>query len=431
MIQIGIVALISFLRPAFAYSQSELPNPLRNVKTFGDLVSNLGLAIIALAVPLAIVTIVWLGFQMLTHAGDPKKLSEIKTQLMWVLIGIAVAVGAGALAQAVVNFYKDPNIKKSFGITIPSPSSFQGQGGFQPQSQQPQSQPNTNSLTSPYVRDSDDVFAGDGFGPLPWDCDAVTCDTSEIFNTPDPIQKKEISFAAKLWIAVKEHLESVPPPGSTEPSGGSFGGGGVATFGNKQGERVTLPIAPPNCFQQYYPRVILLSNTIPNLAAACSSVEQAFKRLGASEYISLNERILITDSSGFIKLLQSGNVEEADSGVGIMLNDGSIALDGEKNPSINTIVHMMAHQMVDSQITRNLLQKSEIESLFIQSKTAGALVTQKASVNWYEFIAETAMVAADPKGNYTPVNTPQARAQFEHVYKWLEDKKIIFDSPLD
>ena len=446
----ALASLIIFVTTApFAYAQ-KLPNPLclgggTCVESFGSLINNIGIAVIALSVPIAVVTIVWLGFQMLMHAGNPKKIADIRTHLWWVLIGIAVAVGAGALAQAVINFYKNPDAGGSFNISLPSPSSLQGQpipsSPFQPQSiQSGQPQQQFRDLLNPYVRDSDDVFSGDGFGALDFEdrsdpCESIVCNpdlvADPVLTQPDPPQKEELSFWAKLWVVIKERVENTPPPGSTEPTGGSFGGGYTANFGNKKGERITLPVAPASCFQAYSPRIILLSNTIPNLTTACTSVDQAFKRLGASEYIPLNEKVLVADSLSFSKLLQSGEVEEADSGMGIMLNEGSIVLDGEKGPSANTVVHMMVHQMVDSLITRRLLQQSEVEGLFVQSKAAGALVSQKAATSWYEFIAETATVAVDPKGNYTPVNTPIAKAQFEFVYKWLEDKKIILDSPLD
>src|SRR3989344_270320 len=101
----ALASLIIFVTTApFAYAQ-KLPNPLclgggTCVESFGSLINNIGIAVIALSVPIAVVTIVWLGFQMLMHAGNPKKIADIRTHLWWVLIGIAVAVGAGALAQA-------------------------------------------------------------------------------------------------------------------------------------------------------------------------------------------------------------------------------------------------------------------------------------------------------------------------------------------
>jgi hypothetical protein len=63
-------------------------------------------AVVKLAVPIAAIFIMWSGFLFVTAMGDPGKLETAKKTILWSLIGLAIVVGAWALAVAFQDFFK-------------------------------------------------------------------------------------------------------------------------------------------------------------------------------------------------------------------------------------------------------------------------------------------------------------------------------------
>lgn len=98
-------AILTAAPVAFAVA---IPNPIE-AKSFEDLINNLAYWVRVIALPLAAVAIVFVGFKLIIAAssGDSKGLGEAKKFLAWVVIGTAIVVGASVLAQAVVNFAKE------------------------------------------------------------------------------------------------------------------------------------------------------------------------------------------------------------------------------------------------------------------------------------------------------------------------------------
>ncbi|KKU75485.1 MAG: hypothetical protein UY02_C0050G0001, partial [Candidatus Giovannonibacteria bacterium GW2011_GWB1_47_6b] len=60
-----------------------------------------------LALPIAVVFIVWAGFLFVTAMGSPQKLETAKKTITWSIIGLLFVVGAWALAVAFQNFFKE------------------------------------------------------------------------------------------------------------------------------------------------------------------------------------------------------------------------------------------------------------------------------------------------------------------------------------
>ena len=90
----------------FAYA-IEIKNPIK-ATSFGELINNLATGIQYIAIALAPVVLVFVGFRFAfgSASGDAKQIEEAKKMLWWSLLGIAIAVGASALAKVVVNFAK-------------------------------------------------------------------------------------------------------------------------------------------------------------------------------------------------------------------------------------------------------------------------------------------------------------------------------------
>lgn len=78
-----------------------IQNPLQ-VNSISQFISALLKAVIAIGVPIAILFIVLAGFKFVAAQGSPDKLSEARTNFMYVVIGIAIFIGASALAEIIM-----------------------------------------------------------------------------------------------------------------------------------------------------------------------------------------------------------------------------------------------------------------------------------------------------------------------------------------
>mgnify|MGYP001611646725 CR=1 FL=1 len=62
-------------------------------------------AVVRVALPIAVIFIIYSGFLFVTAQGSEQKISEAKSTITWTLIGLAVVVGAWALAVAFQDFF--------------------------------------------------------------------------------------------------------------------------------------------------------------------------------------------------------------------------------------------------------------------------------------------------------------------------------------
>lgn len=82
-----------------------LPNPI-GVTNFQDLVNIIGKWIFNLAIPIAVIIIIWAGVLMLTSGGDPGRFKKGTTALWYAVIGLAIVlIGKGfvTLIQSILN----------------------------------------------------------------------------------------------------------------------------------------------------------------------------------------------------------------------------------------------------------------------------------------------------------------------------------------
>ncbi len=73
----------------------ELPNPL-GVKSIEELVQKIGGVLFDLAIPIAVILIIWAGIKMIISQGNPEKVTAARKSLWYIVLGLAVLlIGQG------------------------------------------------------------------------------------------------------------------------------------------------------------------------------------------------------------------------------------------------------------------------------------------------------------------------------------------------
>ena len=112
-----VILFILITIPFFAYSQDTSPsgvcppNKICNPFKGGDdlmslittLLKNVVMPIAAIA---SVLYIIWAGFQYVQARGNPGKITEANKNLLWVLIGVGVLLGAAGISEVVQNTIK-------------------------------------------------------------------------------------------------------------------------------------------------------------------------------------------------------------------------------------------------------------------------------------------------------------------------------------
>lgn len=79
-----------------------LTNPLK-VDSIGGLVQNFVEIFSYLVILAAVLFLIWTGLQFILARGNPERMNELKNQLFWTIVGIAVVIGARLIIQVVIN----------------------------------------------------------------------------------------------------------------------------------------------------------------------------------------------------------------------------------------------------------------------------------------------------------------------------------------
>ena len=88
--------------------EGELCNPL-NTTDLIVLVKNIMGYITKLAIPIAVIIIIWIGIKFFLAQGNPEKINQASKALLWTIVGFAIIlIGDGfiALIQSVLNLGK-------------------------------------------------------------------------------------------------------------------------------------------------------------------------------------------------------------------------------------------------------------------------------------------------------------------------------------
>jgi len=82
-------------------SNVQLPNFLSGVTSISGLILLIVNFLITLAIPFAVLMLVWAGFKFATAQGDPAKLTKARQNLLWTVLGIAVIMASRAIVDYV------------------------------------------------------------------------------------------------------------------------------------------------------------------------------------------------------------------------------------------------------------------------------------------------------------------------------------------
>lgn len=98
-----VPAILALVSPMAAFAIA-FPNPI-DAPDFLTFVKKLAEAIRLVALPLAVLAIIVTGFRFVASGlgGNTKGVEEARKTLLWVLVGMAIIVGATVLAEAVIN----------------------------------------------------------------------------------------------------------------------------------------------------------------------------------------------------------------------------------------------------------------------------------------------------------------------------------------
>lgn len=79
-----------------------LSNPLK-VDSIGGLVQNFVEIFSYIAILFAVLMLIYVGLRFILARGDSDKMKELKEWLMWIVVGVAVVIGARIIIQVVIN----------------------------------------------------------------------------------------------------------------------------------------------------------------------------------------------------------------------------------------------------------------------------------------------------------------------------------------
>lgn len=80
-----------------------LQNPLScQYNTVGGLVSGFIVIFSYLAIIVAVLLLIWVGLQFVLARGNPGRIDELKSWLLWIVVGVAVVIGARIIVNVVI-----------------------------------------------------------------------------------------------------------------------------------------------------------------------------------------------------------------------------------------------------------------------------------------------------------------------------------------
>lgn len=77
---------------ALAQVTIAIPNPLGDVQDIGGLLHRIAVFLLQIASPILVIMVLWAGFQFLTSAGEPEKLTTARKTLLWAVLGFAIVL---------------------------------------------------------------------------------------------------------------------------------------------------------------------------------------------------------------------------------------------------------------------------------------------------------------------------------------------------
>lgn len=105
-----IIAFLLVFVPSLTYAVTSsdspstftLQNPLK-VDSIGGLVQNFVEIFSYIVILFAVLALVYVGLRFILARGDPSKMNELKSWLLWIVVGVAIVIGARIIIQVVIN----------------------------------------------------------------------------------------------------------------------------------------------------------------------------------------------------------------------------------------------------------------------------------------------------------------------------------------
>ena len=107
-VDVGFTTTIFFASASFAFAActtptaGTLPNPL-NVCSIQDLIFLIAQIATYIGVIAAVIALIWVGFKFIAAQGKPEELTKARSMFFWIIIGIAVLIGASAIVTILKN----------------------------------------------------------------------------------------------------------------------------------------------------------------------------------------------------------------------------------------------------------------------------------------------------------------------------------------
>lgn len=91
----------------YGQGTGKITNPLGNISSVSQFIEALLKAVVKIGLPLAVLFVVLAGFKFISAQGNPEQLATARRNFIHVVIGIAIFIGAWALAQLILQTLKD------------------------------------------------------------------------------------------------------------------------------------------------------------------------------------------------------------------------------------------------------------------------------------------------------------------------------------
>ena len=84
----------------------KLVNPLKSTKTLPELIEGILRIVLTIGIPVVALAIIYAGFRFVVAQGKPQELETARRNLLYVLIGAGILLGAYVIAEALVGTIK-------------------------------------------------------------------------------------------------------------------------------------------------------------------------------------------------------------------------------------------------------------------------------------------------------------------------------------
>lgn len=92
--------------PSYTGGSATIQNPIGQGTTISGFIDKLLTAVIQIGIPIAVLFIILAGFKFIVAQGKPAELEAARRNFLHVVIGVAIFLGASALAKLIVGTLK-------------------------------------------------------------------------------------------------------------------------------------------------------------------------------------------------------------------------------------------------------------------------------------------------------------------------------------